>query len=118
MAAGWPLHWTRPMRRSTPRPGAAAPYAMRATVLERSGDLAAASTDARDAIDREPDNWRHHLLLARIEAERGHRRLGRSELAKVRRHAPRYLFPAGPYPYALQVESLLDARANPASAGP
>jgi hypothetical protein len=99
-------------------PWAASPYAIRATVLERSGDLAAASTDARDAIDREPDNWRHPLLLARIEAERGHRRLARSELAEARRLAPRYFFPAGLYPYAMQVESLLDARANPASAGP
>jgi O-Antigen ligase len=99
-------------------PWAASPYAMRATVLERFGDLAPASTDARDAIDREPDNWRHHLLLARIEAERGHRRLARSELAEARRLAPRYLFPAGPYPYALQVERLLDAGANRPSTGP
>jgi tetratricopeptide (TPR) repeat protein len=99
-------------------PWAASPYAMRATVLERSGDLGPAATDAGDAIDREPDNWRHHLLLARIEAERGHRRAARSELAEARRLAPRYLYPAGPYPYALQVEALLDVGASSPSAGP
>jgi tetratricopeptide (TPR) repeat protein len=89
------------------QPWAASPYAVRATVLERSGYLAAASTDARDAIEREPDNWRHRLLLARIEAELGRRRPARSELAEARRLAPRYLYPDGPYPYALEVEKLL-----------
>ncbi|HEY1236868.1 MAG TPA: O-antigen ligase family protein [Solirubrobacterales bacterium] len=79
-------------------PWAATPYATRALVLERSGDLAAASRDARDAIDRDPDNWRNHLLLARLQAERGSRRAALAQLAQARRLAPRnpLLLPASP----------------------
>lgn len=51
-------------------PWAATPYAQRALVFEEAGRLQAAATDLRRAIDREPKNWRHHLLLARVEAER------------------------------------------------
>jgi tetratricopeptide (TPR) repeat protein len=53
------------------QPWAASPYAHRALVEEEAGRLSAAAVDMRRAIDREPDNWRHPLLLARIEARRG-----------------------------------------------
>jgi hypothetical protein len=53
-------------------PWAATPLLQRALVLEATGNLAEASTDARAAADREPTNWRVWLTLARIEAERGH----------------------------------------------
>jgi cytochrome c-type biogenesis protein CcmH/NrfG len=53
-------------------PWAAGPYAQRALVEEGIGRLSDASADLRRAIEREPDNWRHRLVLARVEAERGH----------------------------------------------
>jgi hypothetical protein len=79
-------------------PWAASPYAMRALVLERSGDLAGATEDANEAIDRAPDDWRNHLLLARLEAERGRRSAALRELAESRRLAPRnpLLLPVSP----------------------
>jgi hypothetical protein len=52
-------------------PWGAAGYAQRAVVLERLGLGARAAADARRAADREPTNWEHWLVLARIEAERG-----------------------------------------------
>jgi O-Antigen ligase len=52
-------------------PWGAAGYAQRAVVLERLGLGARAAADARRATDREPTNWEHWLVLARIEAERG-----------------------------------------------
>lgn len=52
-------------------PWAATPYVQRALVLEGQGRLKAAAVDLRRAIDREPENWRQQLLLARVETERG-----------------------------------------------
>ena len=52
-------------------PWGATGYAQRAVVLERLGLGARAAADARRAADREPTNWEHWLVLARIEAERG-----------------------------------------------
>jgi tetratricopeptide (TPR) repeat protein len=52
-------------------PWAASPFAQRALVEEASGRLKAAAVDARRAIEREPTNWRHRVVLARIEAKRG-----------------------------------------------
>ena len=101
---------------------AASPYAARAEASERLGDLPQAERDARQALDREPDNWRYHLLLARIEAERGNRAATRAQLAAGRRLAPRipYLVPFSPY--MQQINSLLAAGGRgatpPASAGP
>jgi O-antigen ligase len=79
-------------------PWAASPYATRALALERDGDLAAAAADANDAIDRAPEDWRNHLLLARLEAERGRRREALAELATAHRLAPHdpLLQPTGP----------------------
>jgi tetratricopeptide (TPR) repeat protein len=52
-------------------PWAAAPLVQSALVAEGVGSLADADRDLRAAIEREPDNWRHPLLLARVSAERG-----------------------------------------------
>ena len=86
---------------------AASPYSARAIASERLGDLAGAEKDVQQAIDREPDNWRHHLLLARIEAEQGDARATRAQLGAARRDAPHspYLVPFSPY--MQQIDSLL-----------
>ncbi|HZK15553.1 MAG TPA: hypothetical protein VFC52_03065, partial [Solirubrobacterales bacterium] len=52
-------------------PGAAEPRLQEALVLERLGDLPAAATAARAAVEREENNWRSWLVLSRIEAQRG-----------------------------------------------
>ncbi|MGZ5375695.1 MAG: O-antigen ligase family protein [Solirubrobacterales bacterium] len=79
-------------------PWAAAPYVQRALVEQRQGDLAAARTDAQRAIDRERTNWRHHIVLARIEAQAGDRAAVRAQLAEARRLAPdsALLLPSSP----------------------
>ena len=53
------------------QPWAATPYAARALARLAQGRKAAARADARRAIEREPDNWRHPLLLAGIAAASG-----------------------------------------------
>ena len=65
-------------------PWAASGYSQRALVLEQLGFGARAAADGRRATGREPTNWKHWLVLARIEAERG--RLGPA-LADARRAA-------------------------------
>ncbi len=65
-------------------PWGAAGYAQRALVLEQLGSGARAAADARRATAREPTNWKHWLVLARIEAERG--RIG-AAVAAARRAA-------------------------------
>jgi hypothetical protein len=52
-------------------PWGASPYEQRALVLESVGELDRAATDEHRAISREPYNFRHWLLLARMETERG-----------------------------------------------
>lgn len=96
-------------------PWAATPYGARAVVFERVGDLASAAADARDAIDREPDDWRNHLLLARLEAERGRRRAALAQLAEARRLGPRILYLNPASPDVQRIQSLVGA-ASPASA--
>ena len=77
-------------------PWGAAGYSQRAVVLERLGLGARAAADARRATDREPTNWEHWLVLARIEAERG--RIGPAVAAARRAAAlnPRAPLFAGP----------------------
>jgi O-Antigen ligase len=65
-------------------PWEASGYLQRALLLERLGREADAAADARRATDREPTNWAPWLILARIEAERGHID---AALAAVRRAA-------------------------------
>jgi hypothetical protein len=101
---------------------AASPYAARAEAVERQGNLPQAKRDAQQAIDREPDNWRNHLLMARIEAEQGDRAGAQAQLAAARRLYPRnpYLVPFSPY--MQQLDSLLrgggKGAAPTAAAGP
>lgn len=52
-------------------PWAATPRLQRGLVAERAGDLPGARADFREALEREPENWRLPLLLARAEAELG-----------------------------------------------
>jgi hypothetical protein len=52
-------------------PWAAEPYALRSYIELELQDTEAARLDALDAIDREPTNWRHWLLLARVETNAG-----------------------------------------------
>jgi hypothetical protein len=52
-------------------PWAASPYVQRALVEEAQGHLLAARTDLLRAQRREPTNYQHPLVLARVEAELG-----------------------------------------------
>jgi O-Antigen ligase len=52
-------------------PWSAAAYEQRGLVLEASGQLDPAASDLRHAIQHEPTNFRHWLVLARIDTERG-----------------------------------------------
>jgi hypothetical protein len=99
---------------------AGSPYAGRALVSEKAGDLAGAERDVEHAIDNDPNNWRDHLLLARIDAERGDRRGVNGELREIRRLAPRTLYLNPLTPFRQQLDRLLAgsrSRAR-ASAGP
>jgi hypothetical protein len=53
---------------------AATPYVHRALASEAQRRYGAAAADVGRAIRREPTNWRHPLLLARIEIELGDRK--------------------------------------------
>jgi tetratricopeptide (TPR) repeat protein len=63
-------------------PWAASPYAQRGLVEEAQGHLLAARTDLLRAQRREPTNYQHPLVLARVEAELGN---AQAALANVRR---------------------------------
>jgi hypothetical protein len=52
-------------------PWAASAYDQRGLVLEAAGEYARAARDFHHAIDNEPDNFVHWVLLARVETERG-----------------------------------------------
>jgi tetratricopeptide (TPR) repeat protein len=54
-------------------PWAASPYENRAAVEARDADYDAARADVSEAIDREPDNWRHRLALVQVELADGRR---------------------------------------------
>jgi tetratricopeptide (TPR) repeat protein len=88
-------------------PWAGSPYAARALALESAGDLAAAKGAANDAIERDPNNWRQYLLLARIEARLGDRRGVEGQLQEAHRLAPKSLYLLPNSPYRLQLRSLL-----------
>jgi len=69
-------------------PWAATPLAQRALVEEGAGRLGAAAADLRLAIEREPTNWRHGVLLARVEAKRGRVRVAIREYRRARALRP------------------------------
>lgn len=96
---------------------AASPYAARALAWERLGDLDAAKQDAQAATNRDSNNWRDHLLLARIEAELGDSAAARSQAAAARRLAPRYTY-TNPASLTMQQLAALLAREGASSAPP
>jgi tetratricopeptide (TPR) repeat protein len=69
-------------------PWAATPYVQRGVVEESEGRFRAARTDLTRAIAREPTNWRHPLVLARIEAELGDSRAAIRSYERARRLHP------------------------------
>ena len=88
-------------------PFAASPYVQRGLVKQAQGDLAAARVDLREAVSREPTNWRHHALLAGVEARLGDRPAVDSELREARRLNPRSAFLVPGSPFVNQLEALL-----------
>ncbi len=52
-------------------PWAASPYEQRGLILEAAGRYAVAADDLRRATEKEPTNYVHWLVLARIETEQG-----------------------------------------------
>ena len=66
-------------------PWSASAYEQRALVLEADGRLAPAAVDESRAVDHEPTNYIHWLLLARIQTERGRYALALSDYQQARR---------------------------------
>jgi hypothetical protein len=77
-------------------PWAASPYEQRGLVLEAAGRLPAARADLERAVAREPDNFTHRLVLARIETEAGDRKDAARQLARARLLRPHALVFAQP----------------------
>ncbi len=69
-------------------PWSASANEQRALVLEAAGRLRPAARDVRRAIAYEPANFRHWLLLARIEAESGRLQAAFGDLAEAKRLRP------------------------------
>ena len=76
------------------QPWAATPYASRAAAATRAGDLEAAVSDLRSAIDREPTNWRLWLALAQVQIADGDEADARQSFESLRRLS---VGPAVPY---------------------
>jgi hypothetical protein len=73
-------------------PWAASPYVQRALVEEAQGHLLAARTDLLRAERREPTNYQHPLVLARVEAE-----LGNAQAALADARLAKKLRPKSPF---------------------
>lgn len=69
-------------------PWAASPLVQRALLAEATREPAVAAVDAHRAQQREPTNWRHPLLLARLEAEQGHTAAAVRDFRRARRLRP------------------------------
>lgn len=69
-------------------PWAATPRLQRGLVAEAAGDLRAARSDVRQAMKREPENWRLPLVLARLEAELGRPGAAVRQFRRARRLRP------------------------------
>lgn len=74
------------------QPYASTPLLQRALILETQGDFDQAAVAARRATAKAPLDWRTHLTLARIEAERGNIDGALSEYKKVRELNPKAKF--------------------------
>lgn len=72
-------------------PWAASPYEQRGLVLEAGGRLAEAAADLQRAATREPDNFRHWLILSRIQTERGLFARAEADYVHAHRLRPRAL---------------------------
>ena len=70
-------------------PWAATPRLQRGLVSEAAGNLGAARSDIRQATEREPENWRFPLALARVEAELGRPAAAVRQFRRARRLRPR-----------------------------
>ncbi|HKG36851.1 MAG TPA: tetratricopeptide repeat protein, partial [Solirubrobacterales bacterium] len=79
-------------------PWAASPREQLALVYEARGEYAAAESAIRDAMAREPANWRLPLVLARIEARTGRRQTAKATFLRYRHLRPLsgYYSPFGP----------------------
>jgi O-antigen ligase len=73
-------------------PWAASPYAQRALVEEAQGHLLAARTDLLRAERREPTNYQHPLVLARIDAELGNADAALADVRQAKRLRPKSPF--------------------------
>jgi O-antigen ligase len=71
-------------------PGAATPLLQSGLVREAAGDLRGAAADVREAIRREPENWRGPLVLSRLEARLGHARAAVAAFRRARTLNPRH----------------------------
>ena len=72
------------------QPYAASPRLQEALLLERMGRLAPAAAAAEAATDREAEDWRNWLILARIEAERGRTAAALRAFRRAHSLNPRY----------------------------
>lgn len=66
----------------------ASAHQQRALVRESRGALAASRADLLEAIRLEPTNWRHRILLARVEVQLGDRRAALAAFRAGRRLRP------------------------------
>jgi tetratricopeptide (TPR) repeat protein len=86
---------------------AASPYVQRALVREQLGDLEGARRDLATAAAKEPTNWRHPLLSARVAARKGDRDEMRRQLKRGRQLNPRSLFLVPGSQYLAQLQQLV-----------
>ncbi|HEY3728958.1 MAG TPA: O-antigen ligase family protein [Solirubrobacteraceae bacterium] len=70
-------------------PWAASPYEQRGLVLESAGHLDLAAADLRRAVSHERSNFRHWLVLARIQTERGAFANAHRDYMQARQLSPR-----------------------------
>ena len=81
------LAWARDAVRA--EPWSASAYQQRGLVLESIGHLGAAAGDLAAAISREPQDYEHWLVLARIDTERGRLSFAVRDYERARTLAPR-----------------------------
>jgi hypothetical protein len=80
------------------QPWSASAYEQRGLVLESAGRFDAAAGDLSRAVAREHDNFRHWLILARVEAERGAFAAATQDLRRAKTLRPKALvFLYAPY---------------------
>jgi hypothetical protein len=72
-------------------PWSASAFEQRGLVLEADGRYTAAAADLRRAIQHEPQNYAHWVILARIQAEQGQLAVAQQTLARAHQLRPRAL---------------------------